>query len=139
MRATLSRTMRAMRVVTARYVVGSGVIAAVTAFSLLAACSNSVISRELGARCTADTQCDDRCLTGSGGSAGDWPGGLCSLQCKSDSACPSDAVCASDLGGVCLYTCTIDDDCAFLGTGWACWTDTDEAAPNGSVSVCRGH
>lgn len=76
------------------------------------------VSRELGAACTTNTDCDQLCLAGMS-----WPGGLCSRVCEADDDCPDGAVCAEDesRGLVCVYACLDDGDCAFL--------DPDDVAP----------
>ncbi len=99
---------------------------------IVAACGGGEsVSRVIGARCDLSSECDDRCLTG-----GDYPGGFCSETCDSTAACPDTAVCVSDQGGVCLFTCIADVDCAFLGVGWTC--KEGDAHPSGKVMVCRG-
>lgn len=102
--------------------------------ALLAACSDSPVSRELGARCDSSAECDDRCLTEAEG----YPGGLCSVVCESTADCPGDASCTEREGGSCLYDCAADADCAFLGAGWRCQEVDRRGAPAGKVKVCRG-
>lgn len=89
------------------------------------------VSRTIGARCDVSTQCDERCLTG-----GEFPGGFCSISCDNNLGCPADTACADDQGGVCLFLCSGDPDCTFLGAGWKCETVGDK--PMGTVQVCRG-
>ena len=98
---------------------------------LLAGCTSSDVSRTLGARCDRSEECDERCLAG-----GMYPGGFCSVSCDDDDACPSDSRCADDDGGVCLFECSGDPDCTFLGEGWRC--ATRNGRPSGEVMVCRG-
>lgn len=98
---------------------------------LCAACTSEPVSRTVGARCDLDTECDQRCLTG-----GEYPGGFCSVACDNTSACPLDTACVMDQGGVCLFTCTGDRDCDFLGAGWTC--KARDGKPTGTVMVCRG-
>lgn len=105
-------------------------------FAVLAAaatgCSaSSDVSRELGARCDAEEECDERCLTGAR-----FPGGFCSATCDDDGDCPDGAACADLNGGVCLYDCEGAAACDFLGAGWRC--DSEEAAGGGEVMVCVG-
>lgn len=109
----------------------SAIIAAV---ALLAACQSSDVSREVGARCDKDTECDERCLVSSPG----YPGGFCTIACDTRADCPGGSTCADREGGVCLFTCNGDRDCTFLGTGWRC----DAADLRGAgikVNVCRGN
>ena len=92
-------------------------------------CESSDVSRAIGARCSSDRECDERCLTGS-----DFPDGFCSLSCDEDGDCPSDTRCVKDQGqGACLLRCNNDGDCAYLGQKWDC-----EGAQNASGKVCRG-
>jgi hypothetical protein len=110
-------------------------IIAITAIvgALLVACQDSDVSRVVGARCDRSTECDERCL----GPDVDYPGGLCSLACNSRGECPEHTTCADRDGGVCLFECEADRDCAFLGTGWACH-DADLRGGGIKVMVCRG-
>jgi hypothetical protein len=78
------------------------------------------ISRELGAACGTDLDCDHRCLQDPR-----WPGGFCSLDCATTSACPVGADCFDTRDGeVCLFLCFDDRDCDFLDgpgrDGWKC-------------------
>jgi hypothetical protein len=100
--------------------------------ALGAACTGADVSRTLGARCDRADECDERCLTG-----GPYPGGFCSVSCDDDGACPSDASCVADDGGVCLFACDADPDCVFLGEGWRC-DSRDHQGGGGQVMVCRG-
>lgn len=103
---------------------------------LVAACGgDDGVSRELGARCTLDDQCDERCLSG-----GDWPDGFCSISCDSDTVCPTGALCmAEDTGGVCAFSCNTDGDCAFLNGGYTCQERDDQNANHAAkIHVCRG-
>lgn len=89
---------------------------------LVGGCQDSNVSRELGAECTSDKDCDDVCADG-----GNYPDGMCTLHCETDDDCPSEAACVSDQGGICLYRCANNDQCTFLGTEWDC-----------ENSVCHG-
>lgn len=99
----------------------------------LAACQSSDVSRALGARCEATADCDDRCLP----PAPDYPGGFCTRSCLDETECSDDASCADREGGVCLFKCGVDGDCAFLGDGWRC-KEEDVHGGAGKVMVCRG-
>ena len=72
------------------------------------------IDPTIGATCSSDRDCADRCYLG-----GDFPGGFCSLTCASDRDCSTDAFCMQIQGGVCMYSCP-EFDCARLGAGWSC-------------------
>lgn len=101
----------------------------------LAACGGGHdVDRLLGAKCTADRECDERCL----GPNAEFPEGLCSLRCDDDRDCPSDARCVASNGGVCLYDCIDDRDCDFLGERWGCRTQALEDDRNTEVDVCLG-
>ena len=109
----------------------TAILAAVGA--LIAACQHSDVSRELGARCNRASECDERCL----GPGNTYPGGFCSIACANRDACPDDATCANIDGGVCLFTCARDADCAFLGNGWRC-QQFDLRGGTTKVMACRG-
>lgn len=100
----------------------------------VAGCQDSVVSRELGARCETSRDCDDRCLPPDNA----FPGGFCTDVCNTSDECPQDSVCADKEGGVCLFQCTTDVQCAFLGTGWTCKDADEHGAPGMKVMVCRG-
>jgi hypothetical protein len=102
--------------------------------ALLGACSSSNVSRELGARCDGSSECDDRCLPESEG----YPGGICTVVCETGAECPSGSSCVEREGGVCLFECTSDGDCTFLGTGWRCQDVDRRGPPAGKVKICRG-
>jgi hypothetical protein len=100
---------------------------------LLAACQHSDVSREVGARCDTSDECDDRCLAPSP----DYPDGFCTIACNDRGQCPSGTTCADHEGGVCLFECAADPDCAFLGTDWQCQS-ADLRGGGIKVMVCRG-
>jgi hypothetical protein len=112
------------------------VLVAWAAGSALGGCSSDRVDATLGARCTGAADCTDRCLP----AGADFPGGMCSRDCMSDSECPSEARCASTSTGVCLYSCRDDGDCSFLGSvngqKWTCQTVASvQLTP---VNVCLG-
>ena len=91
------------------------------------------ISRELGAACRDQTDCDGRCLPDPR-----WPGGFCSLSCSATDDCPVGSDCAhTGDGDVCLFLCFDDRDCNFLeeeaGMEWSCQTLT---GPGAQTLVC---
>jgi hypothetical protein len=104
------------------------------ALAFVVACNSNDVTRTLGARCDKTSECDDRCLVPSG----EFPGGFCTVDCVSSGECPGGADCVDREGGVCLFTCTGDDSCMFLGDGWKCHTEKLKADPSKEVSVCRG-
>jgi hypothetical protein len=98
---------------------------------VLAGCKEADgISRDLGAACSSQLDCTDRCLPSPR-----WPNGFCSLACDTADDCPVGADCAPTAEGrVCLFRCFDDRDCDFLeagagASGWACRT-------LGGVDVC---
>jgi hypothetical protein len=99
----------------------------------LIACQQSDVSREVGARCGSANECDERCL----GPGTGYPDGFCTVACNNRDECPSDTTCADREGGVCLFECTTDTSCAFLGTGWRC-ASADLRGGGIKVMVCRG-
>ncbi len=110
------------------------VISVVVSAGVLGGCSaSSDVSRLVGARCESSSECDARCLPPSA----DYPDGFCTLVCNTSSECPDDAACVDDEGGACLFECTDDASCAFLGAAWQC-KDRDRRDGGGKVRVCRG-
>ena len=107
----------------------------VVAALLVAACSSSDVSRELGARCDVAAECDERCLAPST----DWPGGFCTITCDNDADCPTEAACIDEGGndGVCAFICASDPGCVFLGAGYECHERDVHGLPV-KVMVCRG-
>ena len=81
----------------------------------------------VGGGCFDNEGCEERCLTGS-----DWPGGMCTLDCDSDSDCPDASNCIAKERGVCLMECGEDDDCP---SGYEC-DDEDREGHAGKVYVC---
>jgi hypothetical protein len=109
----------------------SAIIAIIGA--LLAACQDSDVSREVGARCDRTAECNERCLT----PGNDYPGGFCTIACTSRSECPDNTTCADRDGGICLFECSHDADCNFLGTAWKC-RSVDLHGGGIQVMVCSG-
>jgi hypothetical protein len=100
----------------------------------LAACQDSLVTREIGARCDSSDECDDRCLLDSAG----FPGGLCTVACEQRTDCTARTTCVELEGGVCLYECNVDADCVFLGPLWSCVETEVRSNPDQKVRVCRG-
>lgn len=98
----------------------------------MAACQSSDVSRDVGARCDADADCNVRCLT----PGNDWPGGFCTVLCDTDNDCPENTRCIDEDGGVCAYSCDTDPDCQFLGA-YTC-EPRDSQGGGAKVMVCRG-
>jgi hypothetical protein len=96
---------------------------------LVAACGSHDVGRSVGAECVVNADCDERCLT-------DFPGGFCTISCDNDNGCPRDTFCADENGGVCLFACSVNADCDFLGQGYLCRAEGSHGGP-GEVSVCR--
>src|SRR5262245_11912484 len=88
------------------------------------------IDKTEGKACASDRDCDHRCYQG-----GDFPGGFCSVPCSVDGDCPSDSVCTSNEGGVCMFVCP-PFDCARLGPGWFC--QSVDRREGGQANVCSG-
>lgn len=104
--------------------------------ALVTSCTDSDVSRRVGARCDTSDDCDERCLP----SGIEYPGGFCTATCARDADCPGNAACAvigSASDAVCLFTCANDGACAFLGASWAC-QQLDRADGGNKVKVCRG-
>lgn len=96
-------------------------------------CQSSDVSREVGARCDTNAECNEKCLA----PGGDWPGGFCTVLCDSDADCPDDTRCIEQDGGVCAFGCATDPNCAFLGSAYAC-KERDSHGGGVKVNVCRG-
>jgi hypothetical protein len=88
-------------------------------------------STSVGAACTMDSDCTNRCLADDSR----FPGGACTIPCETDANCPSGSVCISHMSGVCVTACRTNADCAGFGRGFACAGDTD--ANGAEVLVCR--
>lgn len=88
------------------------------------------IDEVIGAACTSDRNCAERCYLG-----GEFPDGFCSLPCRSDNDCPIDTYCMEVAGGVCMYACPAFD-CARLGRDWECRDKRRKMG--GDVAVCTG-
>lgn len=113
---------------------GTAVALGVLGALFVAGCGGSDVSRAVGARCDLASECDERCLADP-----DYPGGFCTLSCDRTSDCPGDAACVEAEGGVCLFRCQGDPDCAFLGQGWVCVAEALRGGdPGVEVMVCRG-
>lgn len=88
--------------------------------------------RTIGAACSTDRDCTNRCVTGDR----HYPGGICSLSCTSDAQCPAGSACIDDSGGICMATCQNNSDCSAFGRGFLCDRENRVGA-SGEVSVCR--
>ncbi len=97
---------------------------------LLVGCGGDQIDSFIGAECTRDSQCEERCFQG-----GNYPGGFCSIACASDNDCPSDTVCIEHDGGVCMFLCS-ELDCSRLGPRWGC--HDEDRRTGGKDNVCIG-
>lgn len=106
--------------------------------------SDSMVSRDFGARCERHADCDERCLLDL--DTNRYPDGFCSTSCDSDRDCADGAVCAELEGGVCLFACDDPGSCSFLGVGWDCVPHIEHASDRTSrapeqpleVHVCLG-
>jgi hypothetical protein len=105
----------------------------VLALAAVLGCNSSDVSRDLGARCDVNGDCNGLCLTG-----GAWPGGFCTVACDTDPNCLSDAHCVDENGGVCMFACAINSDCRFLGAGYTCQMETARGGTGAMVMVCHG-
>jgi hypothetical protein len=90
-------------------------------------------SHMVGGRCTTNTDCVDRCMTGA-----EFPGGYCTVGCASHADCPGGSVCVASGGGVCLAACHLPADCKAFGVDYACALRTSEAGGPG-VLACAAN
>jgi hypothetical protein len=100
---------------------------------VMVGCSDSLEDKVVGARCTQNSDCRFMCQTPSP----EFPDGFCTVHCSDDTQCPRGTFCMTNAGGVCLFPCGNDVDCAFLGPGWQC-KDKDRAS-GGHRPVCIGN
>ena len=110
-----------------------GVLGAVATLGTLGACQSSDVSRAVGARCSVNSECDQRCLP----PGTDYPNGFCTTACTSRNDCPNGTTCADREGGICLFECTVETDCEFLGANWHCKA-ADLRGGGIKVMVCAG-
>ena len=109
--------------------------ALLVAAALVACGSDDPVDRLLGAECDVTADCDDRCL----GPSNDYPDGFCSLDCSTNGECPEAADCIDLEGGICLFRCVDDPDCAFLGPEWVCRDENLREDQNVRSGVCLGN
>ena len=98
-------------------------------FALLA-CSDDNVGNDgtyVGGPCTSSNQCDSVCQTG-----GDFPQGLCTRACMTESDCPDGTHCIDKEGGICELACQTSADCR---SGFTCEPKKNKGDPNESL-VC---
>jgi len=86
----------------------------------------------IGAACTRDDDCAERCFI----DPNDLPQGFCSVRCVSDNDCPDDTYCMAENEGICMFACP-EFDCSRLGLGWFC-RERSRINGAGTVHVCSG-
>ena len=96
------------------------------------ACESSDVSRDVGARCDTNSECNVDCL-----GSDQFPGGFCTVLCDSDADCPNDTRCIDYNGGVCVFGCGSDGDCTFLNGDYTC-QEFDSQGAGAQVMVCLG-
>jgi hypothetical protein len=106
--------------------------APVIALSTIAACTGTAGpgSQDVGAPCSADSQCEDRCFKSA-----EFADGMCSRICRVDQDCPIGSACVENGGGFCAVSCQAPVDCSGFGAGWTCSLKAD--AGGGQALVCR--
>jgi hypothetical protein len=109
-------------------------VALAVALAGVVGCQSFAVSRDVGARCDLNSECNGLCLAPAEG----WPGGFCTLVCDSDATCPNNAACINEQGGVCAFRCTVDADCAFLDGPYTC-KPIDRHAPDTGQTVMVCH
>ncbi len=91
--------------------------------------------QDVGAACTANSQCSSVCLTGYDR----FPGGMCSIACTSDIQCPKGSACidpGKNAGGFCAVTCSSTADCNAFGRGFTC-SAVDRVGVAGQALICE--
>lgn len=96
---------------------------------LVAGCGPN--DRVAGGECDRDRDCASGSICATGG---DFPGGMCTLECDRNSDCPNEMSCIDEEGGVCLFWCDSDRDC--FG-GYECESEQLRHR-NGREDVCIG-
>ncbi|AWV89002.1 hypothetical protein [Bradymonas sediminis] len=86
----------------------------------------------VGDTCAHDRDCPapGTCLTG-----GDYPGGMCSVECNHSGQCPSATECIDKSGGVCLFRCDSNRDCP---NNWECSSEKLRGNKDVKVKICIG-
>lgn len=113
-----------------------GALVSVGALVAAVACGSSEdpASTNLGARCSAASQCGSgTCIT-----SGDFPGGLCTKRCSAQADCPDGWACATDSSGICLQKCSAPSDCASYGAEWSCREESLQGSSAGKAMLCSG-
>jgi len=85
----------------------------------------------VGGPCDASSACADgsECIT-----SGDFPGGMCTVNCSTDADCPDGTYCISNEGGICMLPCDSKADCR---DGFQCEGKSREEGA-GEKKVCNG-
>jgi len=100
---------------------------------VLAGCAEDTLGPDIGGRCQSNSECSQRCLPHN-----DYPGGFCTLACDDDRGCTRGAICMAREGGVCLFPCAAEAECAFLGQGWVCEVLSSKTGEPRQRGVCIG-
>ncbi len=69
----------------------------------------------VGGPCRSNSDCEEYCETG-----GDFPEGMCTVECRDSQDCPSDTWCIDKKGGICALYCEANDWCR---RGYDCKTE----------------
>lgn len=98
---------------------------------LMASCGDGVGpgGEVVGGACRLATECaaGSYCET-----SGDFPGGTCTVRCRSEAECPGGTACVSKAGGICLLACQYPQDCR---PGYTCKGESRESG-GGDALVC---
>jgi len=97
----------------------------------LSGCGSDVgiTGKSIGGACASNGDCDpqSRCLIG-----GEFPQGMCVVNCARADDCGDEAACIKKEGGVCLPRCTLPADCR---GGYECKGKENQAG-GGEALVC---
>lgn len=109
---------------------GKMLASAFAVVALVVACGGGVgqAGTAVGGPCAANVDCaaTSRCETG-----GDFPQGMCVVNCNSDVDCPTGARCIGKKDGICVPECASNEECR---GGYECKDQSGK--PSGKVLVC---
>lgn len=100
----------------------------------LASCGSSAVGPAgslVGGPCSTDRQCNESCYADK-----HYPGGMCTVHCRSDLDCPGGTACVEEDENICVAICVNNASCAAFGRGFVC-DARDRVGSAGGALVCR--